>query len=360
MIEDDVKEITLGIGEIKPYAMNNKIHSEKNIGEIAKSIEEFGYLSKVGVDENNVILYGEGRFYALQKLGYKEIVVQKVSHLTEEKKRAFRIIDNKLANNSVYDVANIEKEIQWLLENNFQSDSKVLGIDFSGDFDGMEDTLDEALEESFQTTMDEVFERSGGTAPKPLEKIEYENMFFDEGCVIEYGSIIIHNKKIETGLDGIYIIDSDVVKKPPEHSMVFIRKNYKLLDKTKNILVWHKGSACSCAADYVMNDNLEIIALLGDFTKRRFNNLLTAIPSINEPSIPPVHLFDDILQNFIPSKRIYSNFHLLGVSAITNKKEATLYIEQHSDINELLRTIRQVHSPKIKCTCKINGQEVHF
>ena len=77
--------VKIKIEDLKPYENNAKIHTEEQIEQIKKSIEEFGMNDPIAVwGEENTIVEGHGRLEALKELGYTEIDCIRLDHLTDE------------------------------------------------------------------------------------------------------------------------------------------------------------------------------------------------------------------------------------------------------------------------------------
>lgn len=125
------------LSQIIPYAKNSKEHPQEQIEQIKASIEDCGYNDLIAIDENNVIIEGHGRWQALRELGYTEIEVVRLEHLSEEKKKKYRILHNKLTMNSDFDFDMLEKELADMSE-----DEKA----FFG-FDMFEEEFEEEEEE---------------------------------------------------------------------------------------------------------------------------------------------------------------------------------------------------------------------
>ena len=115
------------IHELKPYEFNNRNHSEEQIKHIADSIREFGFNQSLVIDEGDNILVGHGRWYAAQHLKMLEVPCVKVTDLTEQQKRAYRILDNKIQNDSTWSFNNLELELGWLEDNEFNLEFCGLG-----------------------------------------------------------------------------------------------------------------------------------------------------------------------------------------------------------------------------------------
>jgi ParB family transcriptional regulator, chromosome partitioning protein len=102
-----------------PYALNSRRHSDKQVERIASSITEFGFNQPVVVDSNNVVIVGHGRLEAAKKLGLKQVPAIEVRNLTEAQIKAYRILDNKLQNESDWDFDFLQLEIESLKETDF-------------------------------------------------------------------------------------------------------------------------------------------------------------------------------------------------------------------------------------------------
>ncbi len=89
--------------QLKPNPRNARTHSKKQVREIAASIEAFGFTAPIITDENRMILAGHGRFAAAELLGVAEIPVVELHGLSEARKRALALADNKLADKAGWD-----------------------------------------------------------------------------------------------------------------------------------------------------------------------------------------------------------------------------------------------------------------
>ena len=105
--------------ELIPYGFNNRDHSQQQIDRIANSINEFGFNQPIVVDEQNIVLVGHGRLEAAKKLGLEDVPVLKKLGLSETQKKAYRILDNKLQNDSTWNAESLEIELGALKEVDF-------------------------------------------------------------------------------------------------------------------------------------------------------------------------------------------------------------------------------------------------
>lgn len=131
----------INIDKLIPYEKNAKIHTPEQIEQIKNSIKEFGNNDPIAIDENNMIIEGAGRITALKELGYKEVEVIRLSHLSEEQKKAYILAHNKLTMNTDFDLALLSDELDFLKDTDI--DMSDFGFDLEEDLlEEDEDVLD--------------------------------------------------------------------------------------------------------------------------------------------------------------------------------------------------------------------------
>lgn len=150
------------INLINEYENNVKIHTDEQIEQIIMSIQKYGNNDPIAIDENNTIIEGHGRFLALKRLGYNTIPVIKLGHLTDEQKREYILIHNKLTMNTGFDMERLEKELDEI-----ETDLSLYGFE---QFEEFFEELDEELEE----LEDEEPEDETVKLTIKLSKTEYE------------------------------------------------------------------------------------------------------------------------------------------------------------------------------------------
>ena len=64
-----------------------------------------------GVDENNMIIEGHGRYEALKQLGVKQVPCIELNNMTEEQKKAYILVHNKLNMDTGFDVDILNDEL---------------------------------------------------------------------------------------------------------------------------------------------------------------------------------------------------------------------------------------------------------
>ena len=215
------------IDSIKPYENNAKIHTEEQVAQIIRSIQEFGMNDPIAIwSEDNIIIEGHGRLMACKELGMEEVPVIRLDDLTDEQRKAYTLIHNQTTMNTGFDVDILNAELE------------SIDIDMS-DF-GFEIELDE-IEEEKEIIEDEIPE----VPEEPKAKL---------GDIYQLG-----NHRLMCG-DSTKIEDVEKLMNGVKADMVFTDPPYGM--KKEN--------------DGVANDNLNYDDLL-EFNKKwipiTFNNL---------------------------------------------------------------------------------------
>ncbi len=114
---------------LKPHPQNPRIHSDKQVLQIARSIEAFGFNVPILVDDRHNVVAGHGRLLAARKLGWKTVPVIKLNHLSDSQYAAFLIADNRLTENSTWDERLLGEQLKVLSEMELDFDLEVIGFE---------------------------------------------------------------------------------------------------------------------------------------------------------------------------------------------------------------------------------------
>jgi hypothetical protein len=106
----------LPIEQVRANAKNTRTHSKKQIRQIAASIRELGFAAPVLVDEYDVLIAGHGRLEAARSLGMASIPAIVLDDLSEAKKRALMLADNRIAQSAGWDREQLSIELAALPE----------------------------------------------------------------------------------------------------------------------------------------------------------------------------------------------------------------------------------------------------
>jgi DNA modification methylase len=117
------------IDDLKPDPANPRLHSKKQIRQIANSIEVFGFIVPILIDRDGKVIAGHGRLLACRELGITEAPTLCLDHLTPAQARAFMIADNRLTEIATWDDRLLAQQLK---------DLSLLGLDFSLEVIGFE------------------------------------------------------------------------------------------------------------------------------------------------------------------------------------------------------------------------------
>jgi DNA modification methylase len=100
----------VNINTIKPYENNAKLHPQEQIEQIKKSIQEFGNNDPIAVWHDEIV-EGHGRYEALKQLGEMNIPIIRLDELSDEQRKAYTLVHNKLTMNSDFDLGILNDEL---------------------------------------------------------------------------------------------------------------------------------------------------------------------------------------------------------------------------------------------------------
>ena len=133
------------INSIKPYRNNAKQHPREQIEQIKKSIEQFGMDDPIGIWKDEIV-EGHGRLIACKELGYTEVPVIRLDHLTDEERKAYTLAHNKLTMNSDFDIDILNDELM-----NFDTiNMEDFGFDLDFDVEKEREDLSDKIKENFE------------------------------------------------------------------------------------------------------------------------------------------------------------------------------------------------------------------
>jgi len=340
---------TADINTIKPYENNPRKLKDSAIEKVAMSLKEYGFRQPIVVDKDRIIVVGHTRYRASKKLGFKEVPITIADNLTPEQINAYRIADNRTAEESEWDSELLKMEIKELEAKDFKLD--LLGFN--------EDQLNDMLFEEKQglTDEDEVPEAPEEPITKlgDIWKLGNHRLMCGDSTFIDNIDLVTKKEKIDMVFtDPPYNIDYQGIKdkrkikndKMDDESFVdfltssllgcetmyvccswqyahlFREAMIKIARKPKAMIIWDKVNPAQHLDKYFKQH--EIIYYYGDFggqktlrgdvwnLKRKKNTL--------HPTMKPVELITMALEDQKDKKTVYDGFLGSGSTIIACEK----------------------------------------
>lgn len=103
--------------DLKPYANNAKIHTDEQIEQIKRSIEQFGFNDPIAIWHDNEIVEGHGRLLAVMEMPeIEKVPVIRLDDLTDEQRKAYMLVHNKLTMNTDFDIDILNMELGDIID----------------------------------------------------------------------------------------------------------------------------------------------------------------------------------------------------------------------------------------------------
>lgn len=109
-----MKVTRMKLSALKSPEKNVRIHSEKQVREFVRSLDAFGQIRPIVVDEDNTILAGNGLYAALMAKGETEADCYVIKGLSPNEKKKLMLADNKIYSLGVDDMDVFEEFLRDL------------------------------------------------------------------------------------------------------------------------------------------------------------------------------------------------------------------------------------------------------
>lgn len=106
MVTDTSRRLAIeyvSIDTLTPDPRNPRLHTTRQIKQIARSLQSFGFNVPILVDRTQRIVAGHGRVQAARQAGHAVVPVIRLEHLTDAQARAFAVADNRLTEIATWD-----------------------------------------------------------------------------------------------------------------------------------------------------------------------------------------------------------------------------------------------------------------
>jgi DNA modification methylase len=134
------------ISDLIPDPRNARTHPKRQIEQLKKSIEAFGFTNPILADPEGHIIAGHGRLQAARAMGFSEVPTIILSGLSDTQKRALRIADNKIALNAGWDLEILQQELGELASLDVEIDPTLTGFS-TGEIDVILSSADDPDDE---------------------------------------------------------------------------------------------------------------------------------------------------------------------------------------------------------------------
>jgi hypothetical protein len=191
------------LADLRKPERNVRMHTDKQLHEFQRSVEMFDQIRPIVIDENNVILAGNGLYQTLITMGRAEAACHVVKGLSETQKKKLMLADNRVFDLGVDDLSVFDEFIA-----EFKDDLDIPGYDedllktLVMEPDEVNDTIGEygKLEPEQRDTIQATHERyesrpeypamSAEGAPSPSSATAGADDYQDEGTTPSRRSVI--------------------------------------------------------------------------------------------------------------------------------------------------------------------------
>jgi DNA modification methylase len=137
-VSRDLHPRLIDANRLRPLGRDTRKHPPGNIRKLETSIEQFGFVLPIVVDEADRVVAGWGLVLAARKLGLGQVPAVTLSGLREAELRTLRLALNRLGEDSSWDMDVLALEFSDILELEGDIDLQISGFEV-GEIDGLLD-----------------------------------------------------------------------------------------------------------------------------------------------------------------------------------------------------------------------------
>ena len=227
------------IDEIKPYEKNPRKNDEA-VKYVANSIKEFGFKVPIVIDKDNVIVTGHTRLKASKQLGLKEVPCIIADDLTDEQIKAFRLADNKVSEQAMWDYDLLDLELE-----DIDIDMEEFGFDIDDDEDEREEVKGNERDRTISTYNLELLDLSRTDGKYQIPIIENDNYIPKELIGFNYAKTSnkktsgIHFYLDDYQFERIWNSPSDYVELLGDYSCILSPDFSLYTDMSISMMIWN-------------------------------------------------------------------------------------------------------------------------
>ncbi|WP_369722553.1 site-specific DNA-methyltransferase [Bradyrhizobium sp. LLZ17] len=146
-LRHDLTPVRVRIDELKPLGQQTRRHAKGQIGKLAASLQEFGFVLPIVVDAKRRVVSGWALVAAARQLGLDEVPVVTLHDLNEVQLRMLRLALNRLSEDATWDMPGLRVELTELLALEPKVELQLTGFSIGqidlllSDADDLEDAL---------------------------------------------------------------------------------------------------------------------------------------------------------------------------------------------------------------------------
>jgi DNA modification methylase len=117
------------VNRLRASGRNLRVHSPRKLAALKRAVASFKFFAPLVIDPAGNLLAGHARLAVALDLGFREVPVIVVSHLTDAEKRLYELADNRIAELSTWNMPALTLEIVELSLPELGLDLSITGFD---------------------------------------------------------------------------------------------------------------------------------------------------------------------------------------------------------------------------------------